>query len=87
MSGNSRRQFLQTLCGGLVVSGLAASLPRRAWASDISLSDRMDLLYGNQFAFDDQGQPRITVGLMQGRREVVLSASGGLQALPSGDGG
>src|SRR5690606_11041703 len=39
------------------------------------------------FNFDRHGRPRITVGLMQGQREVAISARGGLSALPSGDGG
>lgn len=69
------------------MAGAASLLPRRALGSDTSLADRMDLLYSNQFNFDDDGRPRITVGIMQGQREVVLSAGGGLQALPSGDGG
>ena len=69
------------------MAGAASLLPRRALGSDMSLADRMDLLYSNQFNFDDDGRPRITVGLMQGKREVVLSAAGGLEALPSGDGG
>ncbi|NVB36772.1 SpoIID/LytB domain-containing protein [Pseudenhygromyxa sp. WMMC2535] len=87
MAGSSRRRFLQTLGASLVVTGASSALPGDLWASDTSLSDRLDLLYGNQFNFDDHGRPRITVGLMQGKREVALSASGGLQALPSGDGG
>lgn len=87
MAGNSRRRFLQTLCGGLVVAGAPGLLPRAARAADMSLSDRMDLLYSNQFNFDHRGQPRITVGVMQGQRQVQLSARGGLEALPSGETG
>ena len=93
MAGASRRKFLQTLCGGVLVAGASRFLPSSlggsglASASDMSLGDRIDLLYSNQFNFDDQGRPRISVGLMQGKREVRLSAAGGLSALPSGDGG
>ncbi|MFV8752682.1 SpoIID/LytB domain-containing protein [Nannocystaceae bacterium ST9] len=83
----SRRRFLQTLCGGLVVAGVASLLPRDGLAADISLADRIDLLYSNQFHFDPQGRPRIAIGVIQGRKEVALSAKGGLSALPSGDGG
>ncbi|MCA9709664.1 MAG: hypothetical protein KDK70_27750, partial [Myxococcales bacterium] len=50
-------------------------------------SDRIDLLYSNQFHFNRRGEPQITVGLMQNQREVRLSAPGGLDVLPSGDGG
>jgi SpoIID/LytB domain protein len=78
---------MQTLCGGLVVAGAAQLLPRRGLAADLSLADRVDLLYSNQFHFDPQGRPRLAIGVVQGRKEVALSAAGGLDALPSGDGG
>ncbi len=87
MAGTTRRRFLRSLCGGLVVAGGASLLPRELFAGDLSLGDRIDLLYSNQFAFDRDGRPRITVGIMQGQREVALSAAGGLSALPSGEGG
>jgi SpoIID/LytB domain protein len=87
MAGSTRRRFLQSLCGGLVVAGAQGLAPRIVRGADISLADRIDLLYSNQFNFDHQGRPRISVGLMMGQREVLLSAAGGLAALPSGDGG
>jgi stage II sporulation protein D len=83
----SRRRFLQTLCGGLVVAGAATLLPGEGLAADLSLDDRLDLLYSNQFHFDPQGRPRLAIGVIQGRKEVALSTAGGLSALPSGDGG
>jgi SpoIID/LytB domain protein len=78
---------LQSLCGGLVVAGTAGFAPRIVHGADMSLGERIDLLYSNQFNFGHGGHPRISVGLMQGQREVVLSAAGGLSALPSGEGG
>ncbi|WP_052546937.1 SpoIID/LytB domain-containing protein [Enhygromyxa salina] len=87
MSGTTRRRFMQSLCGALVVTGTSSLVPRLARGADISLADRLDLLYSNQFNFDDLGRPRISVGVMAAQREVQLSAPGGLQALPSGDGG
>jgi stage II sporulation protein D len=78
---------LQSLCGGLVVAGTAGLAPRIVRGADMSLGERIDLLYSNQFNFDHHGHPRISVGLMQGQREVLLSATGGLSALPSGEGG
>jgi stage II sporulation protein D len=83
----SRRRLLQGLGAGLAVGATPLWAPRWAGASDLSLSDRIDLLYSNQFHFNRRGQPQITVGLMQGQREVRLSAPGGLDVLPSGDGG
>lgn len=83
----SRRGFLHTLCGGVAVTGAALVTGGRALAGDMSLSDRVDLVYSNQFRFDDSGQPRVSIGLMQGKREVSLSSPKGLRALPSGEGG
>ena len=83
----SRRRLLQGLGAGLTVSATHLWAPRWAGASDLSLSARIDLLYSNQFHFNRRGEPQITVGLMQGQREVRLSAPDGLDILPSGDGG
>ncbi|MEM7154004.1 MAG: SpoIID/LytB domain-containing protein [Myxococcota bacterium] len=83
----SRRRLLQGLGAGLTVNATHLWAPRWAGASDLSLSARIDLLYSNQFHFNRRGEPQITVGLMQGQREVRLSAPGGLDILPSGDGG
>lgn len=83
----SRRRLLQGVGAGLAVSATHLWAPRWAGASDLSLSDRIDLLYSNQFHFNRRGEPQITVGLMQGQKRVRLSAPGGLDVLPSGDGG
>lgn len=77
---------------GLVAGTATAAFGALSWsgealASDLALSDRIDLLYSNQFNFNKRGEPQITVGLMQGQDEVVLSAPKGLEVLPSGDGG
>ncbi len=83
----TRRQLLQGLGAGGVIAATHLSAPGWVGASDLSLSDRIDLLYSNQFHFNRRGEPQITVGLMQGQREVQLSAPEGLDILPSGDGG
>lgn len=82
-----RRDFLRTLSGGLVVTGAASLAPRMAFASDLSLSDRVDLLYSNKFGFSSSGLPQVSIGLMDGQDEVRLEARSGVSALPSGDGG
>lgn len=81
----TRRRFL----GGLATAATFAHLwaPSRATGSDLSLSDRIDLLYSNQFHFNRRGEPQITVGLVHGASRVRLSSPGGLLVLPSGDGG
>jgi SpoIID/LytB domain protein len=84
----SRRNVLAGL--GAVVAG--ASFTELVWtgralASDLSLSDRIDLLYSNQFHFNERGQPQVSVGLMEDQTEVLLSAPRGIRVLPSGDGG
>lgn len=82
-----RRRLLQGLGAGVAVGVTHLWAPRWVGASDLSLSDRIDLLYSNQFHFNRRGEPQITVGLLQGRKEVRMSAPGGLDLLPSGDGG
>ena len=85
---SSRREWLRgalastaiVSCSSLVWSGVAR-------ASDLSLADRLRLLYSNQFHFNDRGEPQITVGLVQNVERVELSAPGGLLVLPSGAGG
>ncbi|MBX7083262.1 MAG: SpoIID/LytB domain-containing protein [Nannocystaceae bacterium] len=84
----SRRRWLAGT--GAVVSAVACSglwAPRHAIASDLSLGDRLKLLYSNQFHFNDRGEPQITVGLVGNVERVRLSAKGGLLVLPSGAGG
>lgn len=84
----SRRSVLQRLgAGALTASFTTLWAPRWVGASDLSLSDRIDLLYSNQFHFNERGEPQLTIGLMQGQTKVRLSAPGGLRVLPSGDGG
>ncbi|MEM6294842.1 MAG: SpoIID/LytB domain-containing protein [Myxococcota bacterium] len=84
----SRRSMLRTLGTGLATASVSSLVwTGRARASDLALSDRIDLLYSNQFHFNDRGEPQITVGLMTGQRRVELSAPHGFDILPSGDGG
>lgn len=45
-----------------------------------------DLLYSTQLAFDGEGNPVITVGLMEGQDSVTVSAAGGLEIQLSGPG-
>ncbi len=84
----SRRRVLRTLSAGLVTASFTTlGWTGRARASDLALSDRIDLLYSNQFHFNERGEPQITVGLMTGQTKVQLSAPQGFDVLPSGDGG
>jgi stage II sporulation protein D len=46
--------------------------------------DAADLLYSSQLSFDSEGTPKVTVGIMEGQREVVLSCSKGLTIRLSG---
>jgi SpoIID/LytB domain protein len=84
---SSRRRFLTSLASGIVVSGAAWALPRRVWASDASLAERIDLLYSNQFSFNRKGEPQVSIGVAHGRKKVLLTAAPGLDVLPSGEGG
>ncbi len=84
----SRRVLLRAAAGATGLIACSSLLwPTRAQGSDLSLADRIKLLYSNQFHFNDRGQPQITVGLVSGVEEVTLSAPGGLVVMPSGIGG
>ena len=69
----------------LTAAGLWA--PRHAHAGDISLSDRIDLLYSNQFHFNQRGEPQITVGLMEGQDRGAADRPRPDPRAPVGDGG
>ena len=87
----SRRSVLGAL-GASYTASLSSTVstifaPRSVGASDLSLTDRLDLVYSNQFHFNERGQPEIAVGLMDDQREVRISAPGGVRILLSGNGG
>src|SRR5690349_6737086 len=85
---SSRRDWLRgAVASTAIVSCSSLVWTGRARASDLSLADRLRLLYSNQFHFNDRGEPQITVGLVQNIERVELSAAGGLLVLPSGAGG
>jgi len=86
----THRLSRRSAMGGLAAAAAGFShlvAPRHVAASDLSLSDRIDLLYSTQFHFNRDGEPQITVGVMQGQQRVRISAPSGLMILPSGDGG
>lgn len=83
----SRRSFARALATGVGAFGAASMLPGLALASDLSLAERLDRLYSSGFVFDEHGEPRISIGLMQGCKQVRLTAPSGMRVLPSGAGG
>lgn len=83
----TRRSFLAGLSAASAIPFAHLWAPRHAAASDLSTSDRIDLLYSGQFHFNRRGEPQITIGLMEGQTSVRLRSPGGLSVLPSGDGG
>lgn len=84
---HSRRGFLSLLGGAVTLAGAGLWVPSRAYAGDLSHEDRVKLLYTNQFYFNANGEPQISIGLMEGQSQIRISSTGGLSALPSGDGG
>jgi stage II sporulation protein D len=85
---SSRRGFLRGIGASATAIGCSTLwVPAHVGAKDLALSDRIDLLYSNQFHFNRRGEPQITIGLMQGQTQVLISAPSGLRVLPSGDGG
>jgi stage II sporulation protein D len=71
-----------------VVASLVSvfALAPAARADDTSTGDKLRILYSSRFTFTDDGLPLITVEIMGGRREVVLSAPGGVIVRPDGAG-
>jgi stage II sporulation protein D len=63
---------------GLLAIGFVSQLPVEG------RHDESDLLYSTQLRFAADGQPVVTVGLMEGQESVTLSAEGGLSVLLSG---
>jgi stage II sporulation protein D len=70
-----------------VVASLVVLVAAPAGADDTSTGDKLRILYSSRFTFTDDGLPLITVEIMGGRREVVLSAPGGVIVRPDGLGG
>lgn len=70
----------------LTFASLSALAPV-AGADGLSRSDKLRVLYSNQFAFDRRGVPLITIGIVEGAREVELEGSRGLRVLPDGEDG
>ncbi len=63
------------------------ALPGPAAADPLSRTDRVRLLYSNQFQFGTGGDPVVTVGVMQGQERVKVTSEGVMRLLPDGDGG
>ena len=66
---------------------LALVRPRPTTADETSSGDKLRILYTSRVTFTDEGDPLVTVEVMGGQRRAVLSAPGGLIAMPDGDGG
>jgi stage II sporulation protein D len=82
-----RAPVLLTLGAGAV---LLASLALAAQPDELSGADQLRVLYSTQFTFTPEGLPLVPVQLMEGQREVTISAlgeGGALRLLPSGEGG
>ncbi len=58
-----------------------------AGANELSKSDKLKVLYSNQFTFDRQGVPLITVGVAEGQRRVTLESTAPIRVLPDGEDG
>lgn len=56
-------------------------------ADETSSGDKLRILNSNRFTFTDAGLPLVTIEIMGGQSEIRLSASGGVKALPDGEGG
>jgi SpoIID/LytB domain protein len=64
-----------------------AGSPKTARADELSRSDKLKVLYSNQFAFDRQGAPLITVRVAEGLTHAVLESKAPLRVFPDGEDG
>jgi stage II sporulation protein D len=58
-----------------------------ARAEGLSRIDKLRVLYSNQFSFDRRGIPLITIGVLEGQKEVSIEARSGVRVLPDGEDG
>jgi stage II sporulation protein D len=74
---------------GLLVlfASIALVRPRPITADETSTGDKLRILYSSRVTFTDDGDPLVTIEVMGGQRRALLSAPGGLIAMPDGDGG
>jgi len=74
---------------GLLLLGASLALvsARPTTADETSSGDKLRILYTSRVTFTDEGDPLVTIEVMGGQRRAVLSAPGGLIAMPDGDGG
>lgn len=64
-----------------------AALAAPAAADETSTTDKLRILYSSRFTFTDDGLPLVTVQIVGGRKQITLSAPGGLTLVPDGEGG
>lgn len=69
----------------LTLLATAPTSPLRA--DELSRSDKLRVLYSNQFAFDRRGVPLITVRIAEGSRSVVIESSTPVRVFPDGEDG
>src|SRR6185503_1407207 len=72
---------------GLLVFAASVALVRPTTADETSTGDKLRILYTSRVTFTDDGDPLVTIEVMGGQRRAILSAPGGLVAMPDGDGG
>lgn len=58
-----------------------------AGATGLSRTDKLRILYSNQFAFDRRGIPIITIGVVGGALEVTVESEAPVRVLPDGEDG
>lgn len=64
---------------------LALAVP--AEADEYSRTDKLRLLYSNQFAFDRKGVPVISIAIAEDLQDVVIEGNVAPRLLPNGEGG
>ncbi len=71
-------------------SALAAAWicpPGVCQATGLNRTDKLRVLYSNQFAFDRRGVPIITIGIAEGEASVTIEGDRAVRVLPDGEDG
>ena len=74
-------------CLCIAALGTASLTPTPAAANELSRSDKLRVLYSNQFAFDRNGVPLITVRIAEGQGSTTIESTSPVRVFPDGEDG
>lgn len=66
---------------------LVLTVPTLLWSFELSTSDRVAMLYSPQLRFSVEGDPLITIGLVEAQTSIEFTPESSMRVLPLGEGG